>query len=51
MSMDRDDKSNSRYGFWKEVVGPGLKNLEPFFWNLLWFLVFVFLLFGFNPFH
>ena len=36
--------------FWKEIVVPSARGFERFFWNLLWFILFVCVLTSFNPF-
>lgn len=43
-------RSDERTQFWKEVVWPTARAVETFFWNLLWFLVIVCLLFSYIPF-
>jgi hypothetical protein len=43
-------RNDERTQFWKEVVWPTARAVEMFFWNLLWFLVIVCLLFSYNPF-
>jgi hypothetical protein len=50
-SQDRQaTRTDERTQFWKEVVWPTARAVETFFWNLLWFLVIVCLLFSYNPF-
>jgi hypothetical protein len=40
-----------RDGYWKSRVIPTAHGLEKFFWNFVWFVVIVCLLFSFNPLH
>ena len=46
----RASRSEERILFWKEVVWPTARALEAFFWKLLWFIVFIGVVFSFNPF-
>jgi len=42
--------SDERRSLWDSRIIPSARACERFFWNLMWFVVIVALLFSFNPF-
>jgi hypothetical protein len=53
MSESQQSKSHdprSRKNVWETRIVPTARACERFFWNLLWFLLLVCVLFSYNPF-
>ena len=47
---ENDPTYSAKQSVWREIIFPAATGIERFFWNLVWFLVLMCILFSFNPF-